>query len=216
LIGATFLVLAVLMGASGAIHFLNGRAVDAAYPVQLDLSVGIGLPRAAYVDAVEALGRADTGDGISTLYLAQSRFRSGTKPESVLGQARNGLSLAPASVEGWVFYAEMLEQIDSKGAASALSQAFTLGPYDFFLAERRARLASRLWVYLSADTKRDTLRQVRLLWSEVGLRDAMVSLLSTSDGEKLFTRAYENDFDTVRTINRWASARRRQMQPQKP
>jgi len=226
LVGAVVLLPSLILAAGGAVYLQNGLAVNAAFPVPLNMSPLIQtrmmskdstapMPRAAYVDAANILRRANSRDGNAELSLAEARLYAGEKPRRIFSQVEDGLMGAPTSAEGWTFYAEILAPSDPKKAARALDQAFTLAPYDFFLAERRVQLASHIWNYLGSDTKSETLRQTRRLWDESVLRDEILSLLATSDGGKLLTRAYADDPDTLRTINRWVSARRRQLQSQK-
>jgi hypothetical protein len=214
--GAILLLPSLFLATSGIVHLLNGLAVNAAFPVPLYLSLNRPMPRAAYADAADVLSHANIHDGDTQLSLAEARFYAGEQPYFILNQVEAGLVGAPASAEGWAFYAEVLARTDPNRAAQALDEAFTLAPYDFFWAGRRAQLASQIWNSLGSDTKDEALRQTRTLWEEPMLRDEILPLLATSDGEKLLTRAFASDPDTLRDINRWVSARRRQSQPEKP
>jgi hypothetical protein len=213
--GAVLLLPAFLLAGSGIIHLKNGRYEEAAFPVPSYLSLNVLLPRAAYADAADALRHTNFDDGDSHLSLAEAGFHSGAKPQYVITEAEVGLAHAPASAEGWAFYAEALEYVDPAKAARALDQALTVAPYDFFWAGRRARLAAQLWNYLDINSKNAALRQVQMIWDEPMLRDEILLLLATPDGSKLLTRAYASEPDVIRAINRFVSARRRQLQSEK-
>lgn len=215
LMGATLLLPALLLAVSGIIHLQNGRYEEAAFPVPLDQSLNFSLSRAAYIDAANILRHTNIDDGNSQLSMAEARFYSGAKAQYLVSEAETGLAHAPASAEGWAFYAEALEDIEPAKAAQALGEAFTLAPYDFFWAGHRAQLAARLWNYLSSETKNAALRQAQILWSEPRLHDEILLLLDKPDGGKLLTRAYANEPDTIRAINRFVSARRHQLQFEK-
>jgi len=210
--GAVVLLPSLILAAGGAVHLQNGLAVNAAFPIPLDISTNTPVPIAAYADAADVLRHANIHDGDTQLSLAEARFHAGEKPRRILNQVEDGLVGAPASAEGWTFYAEVLAPSDPEKAAQALDQAFTLAPYDYFWAGRRAQLAAKIWNYLDNDTRDQALRQTRMLWYEPTLRNEVFLLLSTLDGDKLLTRAYSDDPNTLRAINRWVSARRRQLQ----
>jgi hypothetical protein len=213
---AVLLLPASLLAFSGLIHLQNGRSEDAAFPVPSYLSLNIPLPKAAYGDAAGALRHANFHDGNSELSMAEAQFHFGIEPQHLLTEIEGGLARAPASAEGWAFYAEALEHLDPPKAAQALGQAFTLAPYDFFWAGKRAQLAVRLWSHLSRDTRTAALRQVQMLWDEPMLHDELLLLLLTPNGDKILTLAYAGEPDTIRAINRFVSARHRLLQAGKP
>ena len=216
LTSTVLLLPSLALAVGGFVHLQNGLAVNAAFPVPLYISTNIPIPKAAYSDAADDLRHTNIRDGDSQISLAEARSHTGEEPRLILGQVAGGLIRAPASAEGWAFYAEVLAPVDPHRAAQALDQAFTLAPYDYFWAGRRAKLASHVWNYLDNDTKNEALQQTRMLWEEPTLRGEVFQLLSTSDGGQILTRAYANDPNTLRAINRWVSARRRQLQSQKP
>jgi hypothetical protein len=94
-------------------------------------------------------------------------------------------------------------------AANAMEIALLLDPYDYWLAGRRTEDASRLWPFLSTSAQDDAIRQTRLLWIEPQLRTNLLLLLGTTHGQQLLQKAFGTDFETLRAINRWASAARR-------
>lgn len=210
--GILFVTPALLLAAGGFIQLSNGLAVNSAFPVPLSLSTDRPMPRLAYHDAAEGLARANTQDGESRISLSEARYRAGDASPAVLMVTQNGLLHAPASAEGWAFLAELLTRSDPSRAAKALGQAFTLAPFDYFWAGRRAQVASHLWDNLDSETKSSVLNEVRILWSDPSLRDGLLPLLDNPDGSKLVTQAHAGDPDTLRALNRFVSARRRQLQ----
>jgi hypothetical protein len=83
--------------------------------------------------------------------------------------------------------------------------ALTLGPYDYWIAGRRARAAAGLWNVLPPDDQSAAERQARLLWDVPLLRPEIPALLRTADGAHLLAQAMGNDPQNVREINRWLS-----------
>jgi hypothetical protein len=208
LVGTALVLPACILAISGLIHFRNGHALDAAFPIPIALSVNNAMPERAYQNAAESLRSANPQDGDSQIWSAEARFAAGEKPQNLLGQVEIGLLHAPASAEGWAFLSEILAQSDPNKAALALEHAFTLAPYDFFWAGTRAQLSAQLWRYLDNEGKIDALREVRILWDEPQLRVQMLQLSAAPGGSTLMTRAYASEPDTIRTINRFLSARR--------
>jgi len=210
-----FLVLpSIFLATAGIIELRDGTAVDAAFPVPNFLSNGTAMPKAAYRDAAGLLNKSNGLDGDAQISRAESMFYAGDHPEQALAVMENGLESAPASSEGWAYYTAMLVDQDPKKAGQALDQAFTVAPYDYFLAGVRARLGVLLWPDLNEQTRDEVLRQARVLWEEPSLRDELLPLLATSEGARLMTRAYDRSPETIRDINRWVEARRRKSSPQ--
>jgi hypothetical protein len=209
LTGAVLLLPAGLLAAAGLVHLHNGQAVNAAFPVPLMMATDVAVPARASADAARALAVADPRDGDAVLAQAEAGYHAGVPRTETLQRVRAGLSRAPASAEGWTFYAEMLQPRDPAMAVRALDQAFLLAPHDFYLAGRRARLAALLWGQLDRDGRDAALTQARLLWQEPLLHQEMLQLLAAPQGSALLTRAYAGDPDTMRAINRWVSAQRR-------
>jgi hypothetical protein len=209
LIGIFLALPSLFLATVGIIELRDGVAVDATFPVPNFLSNGTAMPKAAYRDAAELLGKSNGLDGDAQISRAESMFYAGDRPRQALAVMENGLGNAPASSEGWTYYAAMLMGGDPKKAGQALDQAFTVAPYDYFLAGMRARLGALLWPDLDEQTRDEALRQARVLWEEPSLRDQLLPLLGTSEGARLMTRAYGQSPETIRNINRWVEARRR-------
>jgi len=214
LIGICLLLPPLFLAAAGAIEFRDGSAVDAAFPVPGYLSNNTGMPRAAYADAADILRDSNYRNGDAQISRAESMFDAGGRSRDVLAVMEKGLQGAPASSDGWTYYAAMLADTDPERAGQALDQAFSVAPYDYFLASVRARLGARLWPHLNTQTRSEAVRQARMLWEDPLLRDRLLPLLATSDGARLLTQAYSTSPETIRAINRWAQAQRRKPSPQ--
>ena len=201
---------------SGVIHYRNGRAFDAAFPVPLYITMNRNMPSAAYRDATVLLRRGNVLDGEAQLSLAESEYQLGGSAQGILETLTVSLVDSPSSPEGWAFDAQLLLNNDPAKAAQALNQAITLAPYDFFTAGTRSRLAAQLWSRLDSETKNAALRQVRNLWVEPLLHNEIPPLLKTAGGTQLVNQAYLREPETLRDINRWVSARNRQLTLKKP
>ena len=129
--------------------------------------------------------------------------------KNVVALLQDGLAKSPASVRGWTLLAEQLDTIDHQKAAQALGQSFLLGPYEYFVALKRARQAAVLWDDLAIDAREAALEQTRLLWTEESLNDGILRLLDTQGGSELLARAFIDEPEELRTINRWVTAERR-------
>jgi hypothetical protein len=198
---------AVLLVATGLRHLRDGMALNAAFPVPLNLSLNNALPGAAYADAAIALGRADPENGAARIALAEAlTHRPGNRQ-----MIEDGLVHAPASAEGWTYYAETLAATAPEQAGLALAQAFDLAPYDSYWIGRRVQLAARLWGTLDQDTRNMALRQSRTMWDEKALREQIVPLFQTREGRDLMMQAYANDPRTITAIAQWMVTRQVQI-----
>jgi hypothetical protein len=207
--GIALLVPALILAILGLVELRNGSVIDAAYPVPDYLSTDHALPKALYAFGAGLLADADARSGNAQISRAEAMFYAAHNPPLARPVMEEGLEKAPASAEGWVYYARILAPSEPRKADLALDQAFTLAPNDYFLAPMRAQLAAQIWPYLSDRTKNEALRQARALWSEPILRGGLIPFLTTSDGTRLLTRAYATDPAHIRAINRWIHAQQR-------
>jgi len=187
----------------------SGLAIDAIYPVPILMTVGISLPQSSYEDTAALLAAAHRDDGETILQRAEALSLAQPQGENVVELIQDGLAKSPASVRGWTLLAEQLGTIDQQKAAQALGQSFLLGPYEYFVALRRARLSAMLWDTLQTETQAAAQRQVRLLWTEESLKDGILRLLDTPGGSELLARAFIGDPEELRSINRWVMIERR-------
>jgi hypothetical protein len=188
----------------------DGSAWSEAAPVPSRMIERRVLLPMAYRNAAEALAYADDRDGDAQMAGAEAAIHAGASRAGQIGRLERAVLDTPASARGWTLLSEALSDVDRRRAAKALSQAMTLGPYDYWLAAARAEDAAAWWDVLDDDTRAAALRQTRLLWSEPGLRPGLLRLLSTRRGAALVQRTFAADPDDLRALNRWVSAARRQ------
>ena len=215
IVGIGLLVPSILLAVGGITHLKNGIAVDSAFPVPLTLSTDTVVPRVAYRDAVDSLEYSNIHDGAAQVALAESRFRAGENGSKIKDAVVNGLRAAPSIAEGLSpfmrkYLRARIPPMPPK--VCAFAQSITLDPYGYFWTARRAIVASRLWDYLDSDSRAAALREVHVLWDDPGLRDNLLVLVAEPDGARLVTRAYVSDTTALRTLNRWISARGRELQ----
>lgn len=207
-----WLCLISLLIISAARIFSSGRAKERAFPVPLALATNFRLAPELYEGAAKALRDASQQDGEAQLALIDAENQNANKPENLRDIAESAIVSAPASARVWTTYSETISQQRPHQAATALGQALLLAPYDYYLALRRAKLSARLWPYLEPDTRRSATWQVKLLWEHTELRNDLFSLLGTPEGIVLINNTFSQEPDTLRSINRWVSARRRELE----
>ena len=190
-------------------RFQSGLAIDAAYPVPTYMIVGASLPQSSYRDTAAVLGNAFRGDGETLLRRAEAVSLMQPEAEGAVGLFEEGLTKSPTSVRGWALLAEHLASVNRTRAAQALGQSLLLGPYEYYVAARRARQAAIFWDDLPADAHALALRQARLLWTEASLNEGILRLLAVDGGAELIARAFQDEPEELRAINRWVAAERR-------
>ncbi len=192
-------------------HFRNGWTVDEALPVPSYMIAGRTLPASAYKRASKVLHAVNPADGTSRIAGAEAALDSGALGATQIGEIELALTATPASVRGWVLLAQARQAAgDRRGAAQALSEALLLAPYDYWVAEKRARLAAQLWPNLDPDSQDAAIRQVRLMSSEPQLHPQLLDLVASREGAEITRRAFTGDRDDLIAINRLLSAARRQ------
>lgn len=202
------LIPAVALAWLAFFHMRDGAAVDAAVPVPNYMIAAIAMPNAAYVDAALALETADPRNGEAAVERAEAIMHSGAAKARVAAILADGLSREPASARGWTLLCEAELRSDKKAAARALGQALVLAPRDYWLMEARVQDAALLWPALDPDMQAMALRQTRLLWEEPELRRELLQLLRAPEGVAITARAFANDEDQIRAMNRWLSRER--------
>ena len=200
---------AVLLLMAAVPRFESGLAVDAAFPVPVYMVVNAPLPANSYRAAADVLAGADSRDGRSMLERAEAASMAGDPQAAVVDMLRSALAEAPASVRGWTLLAEQLLKQDPKAATTSLEHSLLLGRYEYFVAGKRARVAAAVWDQLSPGAREAMILQTRLLWPDIVLRRDIASLLSTPGGSDLMNRAFRNDPEQVRALNRWLAQERR-------
>ncbi|MEI9989856.1 MAG: hypothetical protein WDM86_07440 [Rhizomicrobium sp.] len=195
----------IALGFLAVPHFQNGAALDSAIPVPNYIIRQMPMPVAAYRRAANALLRANNQDGGAQVALAEASIDAGNTAASQLERLERGVRDAPTVPRGWLLLSTSLVTIDKTRAATALSQALLLAPYDFWLAGSRAQEAAQQWRDLDPGTRALALRQAQLLWDDEELRMYIPMLLSSPEGVALLTQAFSKRPDDLRAINRWLS-----------
>ncbi|MGQ0741095.1 MAG: hypothetical protein ACT4OG_02190 [Alphaproteobacteria bacterium] len=206
------LLLPALLIIPAGSKYVAGLAADSVFPVPAYMAMNVTQAPETYRAAARILARAQDVDGRTVLVRAEAMFASGEVPSLVEATAREGLARAPADIRGWVLLASARKAHDPAGAARILENALLLGPQEYWVAPRRARLAADLWGHLSDDGKALAARQVRLLWSVPALRRHLVSLLATQAGARLVSESFRSNQEELRALNRWIASERRKAQ----
>jgi len=207
---AAWFVPPVVIVALAVPRLVSGVAADAAFPVPIYMVMNYPLPQRTYANATRILERTDWRDGDQTIAAAEAAADSGSAPNRTIMLVRRGLAHAPVSARGWILLAEAFSAEKNEGAAArALSPALTLGPFDYWIAGRRARACAALWNVLGASDRDACGSQARLLWDNPILRPQIVRLLQTREGAQFLLRAIDNDPQQIRDINRFLSGARR-------
>jgi hypothetical protein len=202
LLRIALLMPAVFLTLAAVPRFVSGLAWEAAFPVPVAMSINAPQTPHAYTAAASILAHADPADGEAQIARAQAAIYAGEPSANVVPILEDGLAHAPASALGWTLLSELLSRTDRGRAAVALGLALELAPYDYFLAGRRARAGAGLWEALPDDARRDLLRQTQLLWGDKSLHKELRPLLRAPGGAMLITRAFADQPDDLRAINR--------------
>jgi hypothetical protein len=197
---------AVVLASLALPRLMSGLALLLVLPVPYVIDANGQLPARAYKAAQNVLAHVSTFDGQAKIWQAGAAYLAASPVEDVRSILVPALERTPSSPEGWTLLAEIEAPGNPKRAASALGLALQLAPFDYWLASRRANAGARLWDALSMEERDSLLRQTRLLWSEKQLRDKIVSLFAAPEGAALAGRAFANDPDILRELNRRASS----------
>jgi hypothetical protein len=200
---------AALLVAAAVPHFQSGRAIDTAYPVPAYTVMNIALPANAYRAAADVLASANADDGRTSIERAEIASLAGAPQNEVVSLLEDGLARTPASVRGWALLAEQTAAGDRARAGKALAHSLLLGPYEYYVMAKRARAAAQLWDVLPSDGSSAALEQARRLWTESALNQEIPSLLTIRGGPELITRAFHDDPEDLRALNRWLATERR-------
>lgn len=203
------LLLPTLLIVPAASKYVSGLGLDSVFPVPVYITMNVPQAPESYRAAAHILERTPDVDGRTALAGAEAMFVSGAALHTVDEVARAGIAKAPADIRGWLLLAEIRRSHAPADAARMLEVALLLGPYDYWVAGKRARLAAALWDRLSEEARMLALRQVRLLWAVPTLRHDLMTLLSSEAGAHLVSEAFREMPDDLRALNRWVAAERR-------
>lgn len=204
---ACWFVMPLLLCLAAVPRLMSGLAVDAAFPVPVYLVMNHPLPQRSYLVAADILGAADGRDGRTAILRAEAMAAGGEPAGRILPLVKKGLSLAPASVRGWLLLSEALRDRKPADAGAALTVALSLAPYDYTVAGRRARDVVRQWGALDTVAKQDGIRQLRLLWEEPFLHAELEPLFHLKRAPELMAQALKYEPEEIRALNRWLSGR---------
>jgi len=198
---------AVLLLALAIPRYMAGLALDATFPVPAGIAANRGFSQPVYRKTAALLSTAASGDGETQIIRAQALWLAGADPATVLPIAGLGLTHSPASIQGWMTMAELIQGRDPAGAAKALSTVLELSPYDYWLVGRKTRAGAVLWNDLAPDARAQLITQARLLWTQEEMRPQILPLLQVQGGGALLTQAIV-DPNEIRAINRYVTRMR--------
>ena len=193
-----------LLAGAAVPRLISGLALEAAFPAPIYMDANVQLPRAAYEQARKALSQADPRDGQAKIAEAEAAHLAGYPAQEILPKLIVALNHAPGSAKGWALLAELQASQKPQSGAAALGLALEFAPFDYWLAGRRVNMGAQIWDALNTDDRASLLRQTRLLWTDEQLRNNLPPLLATEPGLRLINRAFADDPDTLRALNRWS------------
>lgn len=200
---------ALLFAVCGWVHLRNGLLTNSVYPILVQQALRAPIPAADMRAAAQILRKAELEDSRSQFAVADAIVRTKGDVNEAKYFLDRSLSSSPASAATWTLYAQLLLPSDPQKAATALQEAFAISPYEYFWNPERLVLAAALWPNLDRLTRNQASQGVRGLWEDHQQRPFLLHLLGRPHGAILVAEAYEEDPETIRSINRWASAERR-------
>jgi hypothetical protein len=199
-----FALPAGLLAIMGVRAFRDGWNRDQALPIPNYLILGRIVSPSDYQRAVGPLSRTDRADGENVIAQAEAAIDGGAAPASQISLIETGLKASPASARGWLLLAFAAQGKNDALARDAAALGFLLGPSDYWLVKIRLKCALTMWPILKPETRGQALALVRQTWDEPRLHFALLSLLSSADGARLVTRAYQDHPADLLAINHWA------------
>jgi len=178
-------------------RFLAGTPPPAARAVLHARLFGLAVHPLRLTKAEQALSTAPAGDGESKLWRAELLALLARNDLHRLEEARTltveGLSENPANVRGWTLLCELDVALRRSDAAQCLDTAFFIGPFDWFVAQRRTALSVYLWPKLDSDTQDAAARRLRLIWERPSLRSIDFAVAKSPNGTSVLDRAFGRD-----------------------
>jgi hypothetical protein len=188
-------------------RFIAGWPREAAQPMVQAALDERPLTIAQYAKAAADLSSTLPDDGDDLVDRAEMIALASKNDHARLLDARQvvvqGLENSPANPRGWTLLCEIDAQIGMTDATSCFETAIVVGPFDWFLARRRAILAAYLWPSLDPFTRAVAARRVRLMWGIPDLHRELWQIMHTSHGPLLVAAALDGYPDDVRRFNRW-------------
>jgi hypothetical protein len=200
LVGLTFAVLALPPLFLAALALPRLEAASGLLSVQrvlLDRLGALSVAPKRLEIAQKALAGSLPGDGENVLWRAELLAILAGRNHALLERARllaiEGLTFEPANPRGWTLLCEIDVAMHRSDAARCLDTAFYIGPFDWFVANRRTVLSAYLWPSLDADTRDAAARRVRLLFGNPKLRDIDFQIARTANGRAMLAAAFRSD-----------------------
>jgi O-antigen ligase len=193
---------ALIVGALSIPRLVSGIALETAFPASVYVTMNVALPHDTYVATAEALARADQDDGETKISRGEAELHAhpGSRDQAATVLA-DGLARSPMSARGWTLLAIALGREHPRQAASALSMAFELAPYDFWLIGLREQAGAPIVNYLSPETRSALIQETRLLWNDPQFVPLIYPLFLQGGG-KLFALAFADQPNELKAINR--------------
>jgi len=210
---AALLFIPIILVLLSVPRLISGVALERAFPAPHYMSRNIILSRQAYADAESGLAAASIGDGGTGIARAEAAIFTGAPPAMIETLLRENLARTPMSGRGWTLLAERLAPGDAAAAASALSQAQTLGPLEYGLIGKQTRLAAALGDGLSLQSRQAALRQTVHLWREPQLHSELRLLAFAPGGPDLIEAAFGAEPTEFEDVLAWLDTYRASPRP---
>jgi hypothetical protein len=212
-IGGLLLSVPVLLAVLALPRFLHGVAAEPFHRVIDSAELGETLPAATYRDASNALAGASADDGESLYERAQLLVLSAQTDPPTIAQSRildvSALRAEPSNPSAWLLLCQIDALKSPSAADTCLANAFAVGPYDWYTADRRMLLVAKEWPYLDDSTRNKAVGLVLPMWTLVWpinnatLRGVLYQLSFTEDGRQLLRAGFEGHRNDLREFNRY-------------
>jgi hypothetical protein len=212
-VGGILLCVPALLAALAVPRLSQGLSVIAFHSVIDRGLLGAKLPAIQYRAAADALADTSPRDGESLTERAQVLTLSAADNPATLAEARNlvvdALRDGPSNPTGWLLLCQIEAQQKSKGAVDCLSNAFSIGSYDWYTAGRRMSLVASEWPYLTEPVRDKAVTYILPMWNTLGwpsgftLREPLYALSFTENGRQLLRAGFAGHRDDLRDFNRY-------------
>ncbi len=206
LAGLLLLAVPLVLAALAWPRFIESASAPAVIRVETDRLLARDVPRDRLALASRDLHRIAPGNGEALAWRAELDALLAGSNDAALERARStlldGLSNAPANPRGWILLCEIEVAIHRDRAAPCMDTAFYVGPFDWFIAERRTVLTAYLWPQLDRDTQDAAARRLRLIWEDERLRAIALEAAKQPNGAALVVAAFAQDAASLRDFER--------------
>ena len=187
-------------------RFAESASSPSVTGVETDRLFAHEVPRGRLARANRDLRQIAPGDGDALAWRAEIDALLAGSSDAALERARatllEGLSHAPANPRAWTLLCEIDIRIHRDRAASCMDTAFYVGPFDWFLAERRTVLSAWLWPQLDRDTQDAAARRLHLIWDDPRLHWIALEAGLEPNGAALVTAAFAHDNASLAAFER--------------